>query len=98
MLSWLVFNRSSRPPELHKRDVQAYEQESIAFNETFHRIRRDLIASEKNEEITEALKWFDKVRGTRCRRPVASHRRPFLVIRSSCTTCRMASEIAAWPW
>lgn len=37
------------------------ELESIAFNETFHRIRMDLIASERNEEVVEALKWFDKV-------------------------------------
>ncbi|KAI1280531.1 Farnesyl pyrophosphate synthase [Halotydeus destructor] len=47
--------------KVHVKSQQDMEQELAAFNSTFHRIRRDLIASEKNEEISEALKWFDKV-------------------------------------
>lgn len=47
--------------KIASEDVSREELESIAFNETFHRIRRDLIASERNEEVVEALKWFDKV-------------------------------------
>ena len=47
--------------KITSEDVSREELESIAFNETFHRIRRDLIGSERNEEVVEALKWFDKV-------------------------------------
>ena len=50
-----------RSEKLSNVNIDVTEQESIAFSETFHRIRRDLIASEKNDEIAEALKWFDKV-------------------------------------